>query len=54
MMLCHYLIMGKIQWGGEDIGKLVVGPHLLSPQIDIIGGELGSPVLRDQAAGPAS
>ena len=43
--------LGKIQWSGEDIGKLVAGPHLLSPQIDIIGGELGSPVLRDQAAG---
>ena len=42
---------GQIVWSGAPIGKLVPGTHLLSPQIDLLGGELGSPVLRDQAAG---
>lgn len=42
---------GLIYWVGTPIAKLVIGANLLTPQIALIGGDLGSPVLCDQAAG---
>ncbi|PHR92889.1 MAG: hypothetical protein COA69_06065 [Robiginitomaculum sp.] len=42
---------GEIIWSTDPIGKIRTGESLLSPKVEIIGGNLGSPVLCDQAAG---
>ena len=45
---------GEIIWNNSPIAKLVTGKTLLNPKIEIIGGELGSAVLREQAFARAS
>jgi ATP-dependent RNA helicase SUPV3L1/SUV3 len=40
---------GKLVWNEQEVAKLSAGAELLKPQLDLIGGELGSPVLCDQA-----
>lgn len=41
----------EILWSSDPIAKLVTGPSLLSPKVEMIGGDLGSPVLQEQALG---
>ncbi len=42
---------GEILWNTDPIAKLVKGTTLLAPDIEILGGALGSPVLQEQALG---
>ena len=41
---------GKIKWGEAQIAKLSPGKSVLHPVVDLIGGDLGQTVLRDQLA----
>ncbi len=40
---------GEIIWNESPIAKLVTGETLLNPKLEIIGGELGSNLLREQS-----
>lgn len=39
----------EILWSSEPIAKLTMGPSFLNPNMEMIGGDLGSPVLQEQA-----
>ncbi|HHL42311.1 MAG TPA: ATP-dependent DNA helicase [Hellea balneolensis] len=42
---------GEFLWGQDAVARLAVGTSLLAPDVELIGGALGSSVLCDQAAG---
>ena len=42
---------GDIIWNSDIVGKLAIGETLLTPNVELIGGDLGSAVLREQALG---
>ena len=40
---------GEILWGGMAVGRIAKSGSILSPDVELIGGELGNPVLRGLA-----
>ena len=42
---------GQIMWGGFQVGALAPGDNLLAPKVSLLGGELGTALLRDMAEG---
>ena len=40
---------GAILWGGMSVGRIVKSGSVFSPDVEVIGGDLGNPVLRQLA-----
>ena len=38
--------MGEIMWGGMAVGRIAKSGTILNPDVEVIGGELGNPILR--------
>lgn len=40
---------GEIMWGGMSVGRIAKSGSVFTPDVEVIGGELGNPVLRQLA-----